>query len=464
MKTTAPFSSAKQRLLGQYLKGAVSSSVDAIRPRKTGATAPLSFSQEEVYWRELRLGGVPALYNECITIRMLGALNTEALQRAFNEIVRRHEAWRTTFETLAGAARQLVQSAESIDFDFHDLRAIPQQEREAEIIRIVGEKSKQQFHLNRGPLLRPTLFRVADSEYRLYLVAHQIILDGMSAYQIFPSELASLYLAFSKDEPSPLPELPIQYGDFACWQREYLQKELPKQTAYWRKVLGRSRVPTHLLAAQRTFRGRIEPFSLPESLGHQVRELARSLNTTTFLVLLTALATVISRRDQQEIVTIGTPSPSGRKRSEVLGLLGYFLNPVALTLTFGKNPSFRDSLLQARGVIAEAISNDDVPIESLARALKCEDIETPNPLFTVSASMQPPQPSLGLPWTVTSMDVESGGSPWRLYFAFIETPQAIFGRAQFNPDLFDTETVREILQGCQTVLRDACSQSLAVSR
>lgn len=451
-------------LLDQYLKGAVSSSVDAIRPRKTGVMAPLSFSQEEVYWRELRLGGVPALYNECITIRLLGALNTEALQRAFNEIVRRHEAWRTTFETLAGAARQLVQSAESIDFDFHDLRAIPEREREAEIIRMVGEKSKQPFLLNRGPLLRPTLVRVADSEHRLYLIAHQIILDGMSAYQIFPSELAALYLAFSNNRPSPLPELAIQYGDFACWQREYLQKELPKQTAYWRKGLKSSPAPTHMLAAQQTFRGHIEPFSLPESLSHQVRELARSLNTTTFLVLLTALAIVISRRDQQEVVTIGTPSPSGRKRIEVLGLLGYFLNPVALTLTFGNNPSFQESLLQARGVIAEAMSNDDVPIESLARELKCEDIETPNPFFTVSASMQPPQPNLGLPWTVSSMDIESGGSPWDLYFAFIETPRTILGRVQFNPDLVDTETVREILQRFQTVIRDACSQSLAASR
>jgi hypothetical protein len=303
---------------------------------------------------------------------------------------------------------------------------------------------------------------MSESEHRLFLTAHQIILDGLSAYQIFPSELAAFYQHFSAGTTPGLPELPVQAADFALWQREWLSVNAAKQVDYWRNRLGggslRASWPVKARPTTRRFRGCIHKFSFPKDLSDQIKELSRRLGTTLFLVLLTGLATVLQRYTSQKEIVLGTLSPSGRKRSEAMGLLGYFLNPVALKLNFHDQPTFRELSSQAQTVLLEAMSNDDVPIERLARELGLGDDSSPSPFFTAVISMQPPMRPMDLPWSVTTMDVDSGGSPWDFYLAFIDSADGLIGRAQFNPDLFDTKNIGCALQDLQHVLRSASQE------
>jgi hypothetical protein len=389
---------------------------------------------------------------------MLGLLDPDVLERSFNEIIRRHEVWRTTFETKAGQPVQIVHPHRPVRLSRIDLRGLRERERETEAIRLVGEDVRRPFQLDKGPLLRPTLVRMSDEDYRLFLAAHQIVVDGRSAYQIYPSELAAHYKAFLAGQPSPLPELTIQCADFAWWQREYLNGEESRQVNYWREQLGgnlpvRGCPTENPSSVARSCYGHIHPFAFSPQVSTQVREVSRRFNSTLFIVLLTGLATVLYRDEKHgyekrgEIV-LGTLSPSGRKQSEVMDLLGYFLNPVTLRLNCDAHNAFGELLQHARSIVSGAIANDDVPIERLARALEGQD---------GSDSLQPPTPDFGLPWTVTSMDVDSGGSPWPLYLAFIDRPEGIIGRAQFNPSLFEIGTIKRVLQDLQCFFETICA-------
>src|SRR6267154_349296 len=364
MQGLGQLSEVKRVLFDRYSQGRDSSG-PKIGRRPQRSTALLSVVQEQLYCREFQFAGNPPLYNECITIRMLGPLDSDVLERSFNEIIRRHEAWRTSFETKAEQPIQVVHPPKPMQFSRVDLRGLPEAEREHEAVRLVGKDVRRPFQLNNGPLLRPTLVRMSDEEHRLFLVAHQIIVDGRSAYQIYPSELATHYKSFLAGQPSPLPELKIQCADFAWWQREYLNGEESRQVNYWREQLSgnlpvrgwRTAKPS---SAARSCYGRIHPFAFSPQLSTQVRELSRRLNSTLFLVLLTGLATVIHRYEERGDVVLGTLSPSGRKQSEVMDLLGYFLNPVTLRINCGAHTTFGELLRHARGVVSDAMSNDDV--------------------------------------------------------------------------------------------------------
>jgi hypothetical protein len=460
MPETTQFSDTKRALLSQYLRGCVSPS-PMIGARPPGTTPPLSLVQEPLYLRELRLGGNPPIYNECITIRMQGSLDVDVLERSFHEIVRRHEAWRTSFETKAGGPIQIIHPEMFVPFAKFDLHGMGEAEVEAEAFRLVSDEVRRPFQLNRPPLLRPILVRTGTEEHRLFLVAHQIIVDGKSAYQIYPSELAALYKAFSEYRSSPLPELEIQFADFAYWQREWFEEQREKQILYWRKELGGdlavSTWPMERPATSSSkFQGNIQPFSFSQQLSERMRETARRLNSTLFLTLLSGLATVIHRQTREDRVVLGTLSPSGRKRSEVMGLLGYFLNPIALRLNCGIHKSFSELLSDAGKVVYDAMSNDVVPIEYLARELGANEDCDPHPFFNAAISLQPSMPDVGLPWSVTTMDVTSGGSPWPFYIAFIDRPEGIAGRVQFNPFLLETDTVESVLDDLQHVFEAVC--------
>ena len=463
MQDAPLLSDAKRALLDRYLRGVGSRGNVEIRRRSLGSAAPLSVVQEQLYRRELQVPHIPPLYNECVNLRMLGPLDVIALEAAFNEVIKRHEAWRTTFETQAGRPVQVVHPAVPVRLPLVDLQGIPETEREAAALRLASDDVLQPFDVRRGPLLRPRLVRINETEHRLLLTAHQIVLDGLSAYQIFPSELATVYKAFSAGQTASLPELPVQCADFAVWQREWLSLNAARQVDYWRNRLGSESLtpswPAKPRPAAHRFRGCIQQFSFPAALSDQIKELSRTLGTTLFLVLLTGLATVLHRYTNQKEIVLGTLSPSGRKRSEAMGLLGYFLNPVALKLSFSERSTFRELSSQAQTVLLEAMSNDDVPVERLARELNMGDDSSPSPFFTAVISMQPPMRPMDLPWSVTTMDVDSGGSPWDFYLAFIDGPDGLIGRAQFNPDLFDTKAIECALQDLQGVLWEASREA-----
>jgi surfactin family lipopeptide synthetase A len=460
----APLSEAKRKLLEKYLRegGAAATRESVITRRPSAEPAPLSLSQEQLWLRERGTHGIAPLYNECVVLRMSGPLDVPVLERGFVEIIRRHEIWRTSYVTSNGQPVQFVHPAsDEFRLQLLDLRSLPTSaRREAEAQRVIGDMVRQPFDLKEGPLLRARLVRMDDSEHRLFLCAHLSIVDGVSVYQVFPSELATLYSAYAFGRPSPLPPLTVQFGDYAYWQRQWLQgREMAKQVAYWRKQLagqlpalnwptGRTR------PARETFRGTIRSFTFPRYLGEAVKALGKQEGVTLFMTLLAAFVALLHRYTEQEDIVVGTPSPAGRKRSEVQKLLGYFLNPVALRFDLAGNPSFRELLRRTQRATLEAISNDDVPMETLAQELKLKPDAGRNPFFTVAISLQPPMPQLDLEWSVTSMDIESGGAPWDLYVAFIERTEGIMGRVQYNTDLFDPETITRMLEHLQRLLKN----------
>jgi aspartate racemase len=378
---------------------------------------------------------------------MIGPLDVVILERSLAEIFRRHEVWRTKFEERARQVAAALLPSVAVTLTAIDLRGLAAELREAEAVRMVEEQLRRSELFAAGPMVRPMLVRMADNEHRLYLMAHLMVLDGVSAYQILPSELASLYSAFAAGKPSPLAELPLQFSDFAHAQRERLKAETAKQTAYWRSRL--QDAPALEKREQSAFRGVIRRFAVPAEVSEAIKRTSRQENSTLFLTLLAVFAALLRQRTKDNDVVVGTLSPAGRKRSEFQGLLGYFLNPVALRFRFEDNPTFHELLGQTRKAMSEAMANDDVPIEQLASELLPGGASGHNPFFSAAISLQPPMPTLDLPqglsMTVTTMDVDSGGSPWDLYLAFIDSADGLAGRVQFNPDLFDESGVENLI-------------------
>lgn len=455
-------SDAKRKLLEKYYRGSsgrVASPGAAIAARPQGAPAPVSLSQEPLLLREQRMQGGPPLYNECVHLRMKGPLDVLMLEKSLCEVIRRHEIWRTSYAVKDGQLTQVIRTPpEELELPVIDLTSRPKTEADTEIQRIAGEAIRQPFDLKQGPLLRARMFKTEDADHSLFLTAHLSIVDGVSVYQVFPSELAALYRAYSNGQPSPLPDLPVQFADYAYWQRKWLQAgEADRQIAYWRKQLA-GPVPVLNWPVDRarpdreTFSGAIRSFALANELVVALGTLSRQEGTTLFMALLSGLVSLLHLYTRQDDIIVGTPSPSGRKRSEVQKLLGYFLNPVALRFTLTGGPTFRILLRQAQRVILEALSNDDVPLEALAHELKANPDSSRNPFFTVAMSLQPPMPKMDLEWSVTSMDIGSGGAPWDLYLAFINRPTETTARVQYNPDLFDAETVENLMTDYQALL------------
>lgn len=460
---SSTLSEAKRSLLGKYQSGRAVLPAARILRRREGVLAPLTLSQEELWRREQRVPEIPPLYNECVTVRMMGQLDVPALERALTAITTRHEIWRTTFETKGGAPVQVVHSSATLKLRTIDLRGLQEDMRESETLRLMDAEAARPFRLAHEPPLRPILVRTDEQEHRLYLIAHQIILDGPSAYQIFPVELATLYKGFTTGVLPELAQLPIQCSDFSVWQREQKDISIQRQLEYWHKQLGDNHLlsqwPHRKPGTGRSYRGMIQPFAFSPEASERIKLFSHRENATLFSTLVASFAAFLHSKNKEEKIFLGTLSPSGRKRSEVLGLLGYFLNPVALKFEFGSDPTLVDLIHQARLVTAEAIGHDDVPIEQVARHLKAENT-SPSPFFRAAVSLQPSTPDLGVDWAVSSMDVQSGGSPWELYIAFIDRPTGLLGRVQFDPTVFDPERISRLLKEFEYLLLHECSSFL----
>ncbi len=433
-----------------------------IAVRADAGPAPLSFGQKDIWRTAQSMPAVP-LYNETITIHRRGPLDVRALEHALGEIVRRHEAWRTTFHvTDEGQVVQRVEPWEPVALAWHDLRALPEERRLPSALRLAGEDARRPFDLTHDRLFRARLVRLGDDEHRLFMAVHQILLDGVSVYRVLVPELAALYDAFVAGRQASLPALPVQVSDFAAWQRAWLRGEvLERQLSYWKGQLADRPGPLCWPADRRrpphqTHRGAIHPFTLPAALGAELHALAAREGTTLFVTLLAAFARLLHRYTAQERLVLGTPSPAGRKRSEVQGLLGYFLNPVSLCLDLSGGPTFPELLAQARRVVADAVSHDDVPFGRLVDELRAGDDPARHPFFTVAISQEPPMPDVGSGWDMTPMDVTSGAARWDLYLVLDHRPgRQVLGRVQYNPDLFEASTVSALVTDYERVLEDA---------
>ena len=422
-------------------------SADGVARLVTGDTAPLSFAQQQIWLHAQMVPGLP-IYNEPVTIQRHGALDVRALGRALTEIVRRHHAWRTAFQLVDGEPVQVIQPVAPVLLPLTDLSHLPPSQREAEARRLANEDALRPFDLSEGPLFRVLLVRLSDNEHRLFFTLHHIIFDGYSIYRVLLGELATLYAAYARGEDSPLTELPVQYPDFAVWEREWLVRDdrLASQLAYWRRQL-QDNSPVELSSDRRrppiqSFRGAIHPLAISKDLSDALKLLSRREGTTLFMTLLAGFAVLLQRYCPQDSVAIGTVS-SGRKRSELEGLLGYFLNPVVLRNDLSGNPTFRELLRRTRNVVLDALSNDDAPFTHVVNEVRPSRSLSVTPLFQVLLTLEPPLPDTQDGWTValTQSEVDTGITKFDLCLELDDRPNGIIGRFKYSTDLFQPETI-----------------------
>jgi hypothetical protein len=457
---TTVLSETKRKLLERYMSGCGShaqGTPPVIVRRPPGEQAPLSLVQEQVWHHASATNRVSSFYNESITIHRTGDMDRTVLEHSLAEIIRRHEVWRTTFDTIEGQPSQVIHPALSkVEIPLIDLRRIPKALREREALRLASEDARRPFDLKKGPLVRALLATFDDRTHRLFLTMHQTVTDGVSVYQILPTELTILYAAFCADEPSPLPNLALQYADVAYSERQLLKQGVfEKQLAYWQNQLAgelpflqwpRERVRT----TTPSFRGAIHAFTLPQPLRDGLRDLSQREGVTLFTTLLAGFTALRFRYTEQEDIITGTVAPAGRKRLEVRKLLGYFLNPVTLRIDLSGDPTVRELLQQCREVTFGALSNDDVPLEYLMERLRPK---LPRHLpFNVAITLAPPLPELNPGWNQTPMDVDSGWAKWDLYLELSDRPTEIVGRAQYSTDIFTPSSVAGLLQDFRVIL------------
>lgn len=457
-------SDAKRILLEKCVRGEfVPAPIPLARTRQRKAELPLSLSQEQVWLQAQASGGVPPFYNETITIHRTGSLSIAALRRSLLEIIRRHQAWRTTFVMQNGQTHQVIHSVpEEFPLSVVDLSHKPPTEGIREGLRLATEQARDPFDLERGPLVRALLVCLADRQHRLFVNMHQIITDGISVYEVLPTELTTLYESYATGTVAQLPDLPMQSADFAIWQRDWLKGEIQeRQLKYWRKQLGNGvsvlSWPEDPPLRTQTYRGALKPFTIAREILDTLNEVRRNAAVSLFAVLVAALAALLHAYSSQDEITVGTLAPCGRHRLEFRKLLGYFLNPVALRLKISNETSFRELMIQAQQVIADAISHDDVPFEFVLKELGLSSEPNYCPLFQIAISLAPSLVPLPPGWDMTPMDVESGGSRWDLYLELSERPECLMGRAQYNPDLFKLDTLTAMLDDFQVVLKVAGS-------
>ncbi len=457
----AQYSEAKKQLLERRLRGELGlrPSTQAIPPRKPGQTIPLSYAQEQV-WLHAQLAGDFPLYNEPVTIHYSGALNVAALEESFNEILRRHEAWRTFFSVVDGQPAQEVVPSLSISLPVLDLRNLPQAERNAAALAIATADARRPIDLGRVPLFGARLIRLDNEEYRLYLTLSHIIFDGVGFYRVFLPELATLYKAFGAGKPSPLPEPVIQYPDFACWQRQTMTTEtLAKDIEFWGKQLSRN-LPDSYLPGDRTpkraltFRGSMYPFRLSKSLTAKLGAFCRAEDVSLFHVLFAAFAALLYRYSGEEVIPIGSIT-AGRDRPETEALLGYFLNTVVFPCDLSGNPSFRTLVQRFRNLTIDVLEHDQLPFEHLVKELKVRRNPGRNPLFQAMFSLDPPLPEIDPAWRLTQMDVDTGASKYDLYLELGERSAEVLARFHYGTDLFNSAMIAAMANHWQRLLEGA---------
>jgi amino acid adenylation domain-containing protein len=440
----ARLSEARRALLEKYLRGEMArqKSENAIIPRRGLERAPLSYSQQQI-WLHSQLAGADLIYNEPITIHHHGELNVSALEQSFGEIVRRHEAWRTTFEWEGDNGVQIVQEAPAnISIPFNDLRSHPR--KEAEALRLATEDARRPFDLRRGPMYRPRLLRLSERDYRLFIALHHIIFDGVSLYRIFVPELLACYEALVQERPVPLAELPIQYPDYAVWQRESIARLAPEHLAYWEAVL--RDLPDLELKTDRprpatqTFTGAMELFEIPAATETQLKALSQDHGATLFMTMTAAFMTLLQNYSGQEDIVIGGIT-SGRKRDETMGLLGCFLNTIPIRCAFPKALPFTEVLARVRMATLGALSHDEVPFEMLVQQFAQRRDLSRAPLVQALIVVEPPLDPLPEGWEFTHMDVEMGTTKFDLQLGLDDRAHGFSGRFIYNTDLFDRETI-----------------------
>ncbi len=429
-----------------------------------GPPLPLSFAQQRL-WLLDRLEPGSIAYNMPLAARLRGPLDVRALERTLAEVVRRHESLRTVFDGAGAGPVQVVLPAAGVPLPVSDLAGLPTGERDAEAHRLAGEEARRPFDLRAGPLLRVRLLRLAPGEHVLVLAMHHIVADGWSMGVLF-RELSAIYAAYLAGAPSPLPELPVQYADFAAWQRAWLAGGvLERQLAWWRERLAGApavlEIPVdHPRRAAPGGRAATIVRTIPRPAAERVRSLARREGATTFMVLLAALDVLLARWSGEDDVVVGTPV-ANRGRRETEGLIGFFVNTLALRTDVSGNPAFRELLGRVRETALGAHQHQDVPFERLVEALAPERSLAHTPLFQVIFSVDD---GAGAPRPLGDVRAEpfpAGTSAARFDLAVMvmDGDEGMAVGFSFREALWDPATMERAAGACALLLEAAAADA-----
>jgi Condensation domain len=456
-KTTA-ISSKRHALLLRLLKkeGVNVAGSRIISRRRNREAFPLSYAQQRL-WFLNQLEPDSSFYNVPAAVRLTGPLNVPALEGALGEIVRRHEVLRTTFPTIDGQPFQVISPSGSFSLSVINLMELPEAERETCARKIASLEAKRPFNLNFGPLLRSCILRLSEEEHILHLNVHHIVFDGKSI-GIFFRELEVLYAAFSRGDPSPLAELPVQYADYAAWQREWLQGAmLEKQIAYWKQQLARApalELPTdHPRPQVQSYHGAMKTFSLPAELSEAIRAFSRREKATLFMTLLASWMALLFFYSEQDDLVVGTDIAS-RNRVELEELIGFFGNQLVLRADLSGNPSFRQLLERVRVTTLGAYAHQDLPFEQLVKELKPKREPGRSPLFQIKFMLEnePAQPLALEGLQQKPVGAEIAAAKFDLLLTMISMKHTLAGSLEYSTDIFEGTRITRMLEEFKLLL------------
>ena len=449
--------SEKKHILFELQRKANLSGKRQIPLREDRQSAPLSFAQQRLWFLDQLEPNSP-VYNLKKTVKLTGTIQVDALQKALDGIVRRHETLRTTFSSTDGIPLQIIGEPGHVDLTVIDLTSSSEDDREIRLTNVLRNEAQRPFNLSKDPLLRATLVHLNDQEHVLLLVIHHIASDDWSN-GILLHELGTSYRSFITGIPLSLVSLPIQYADFAVWQRQWLQGEtLDAQLSYWKKKLAGA-PPSIELPTDRprppiqTSHGRTQRGILPTHLYEAIKILGQRESTTLFMTLLAAFNVLLFRYTHQKDILIGTPI-AGRTRIETEPLIGFFVNTLVLRTDLSGNPTFRELLQRVREVALDAYAHQDLPFEKLVEELQPERSLSQSALFQVMFALQnAPRPPWELPGlTIAQLEVESNTARFDLTLTVIEKAKELHMRFGYNTDLFDDTTITRMQNHFQTLL------------
>ncbi|HVU32193.1 MAG TPA: amino acid adenylation domain-containing protein [Opitutaceae bacterium] len=429
----------------------------SIPRRPAGGDVPLSFAQERLWFIDQLEPGT-AVYNVCQAVRLQGLLDSIALERTLNEIVRRHEVLRTNFVAHDGHPIQVIHPDRELTLAFVDLSGWQDGTGEEELQRRLKEEARRPFDLAHDLMIRALLIRTSAVEHTLMLTMHHIVSDGWSIGILF-RELATLYPAFRRGQPAAAPELPIQYADYVFWEREAMQgPAVEKPLDFWRRQL-KSPLPVlelpvdHPRSVAPMSRGAARTIQLPRPLTQALKALGQQEGATLFMTLLATFQTLLYRWTGQEDIVVGSVV-AGRRKVELEKLIGFFVNTLVFRGDLGGSPTFRELLGRTRDTAVAALAHQDLPFERLVKELRPDRSLSRHPLFQVMFVLQnAPMAPTNLPeLRLEPLDVDTGTAKFDLTLSMIETPEGLRAALEYNADLFEPATIGRMLGALHTLL------------
>ncbi|MFN6501577.1 MAG: amino acid adenylation domain-containing protein [Nostoc sp. DedQUE01] len=456
------------KLLAQMATQAIPS-ISFTQEEKNTSIHPLSFAQQGLWFINQLTPDSPT-YNIPIIITFQGCVNLTALQDSLNEIIKRHEALRTSFTVVDGQPVQVINQALPLTLDIEDLRSLSQGESAGRTLReriqqaqsLAREFAQQPFDLSAQSLVRAKILHLNDKNYQLLVTLHHIIADGWSI-SLLIKELAALYEAFSLGK-SPLPELPIQYGDFANWQRKSLDGDrIQRLLNYWKQKLSGEltvlQLPTDRPRSPvQTFNGAQAKLVFSQTLTKELKNLSRQQGVTLFMTLLAGFKTLLYRYTGQTDILVGSPI-ANRNRAEIQSLIGFFVNVLVMRTDLSGDLSFEDLLARVKSTALEAYTHQDLPFEKLVEELKPSRDLSYNPLFQVMFVLQNvPKPNLSLSdVSITYEEGYNGTSKFDLTVFMEDSDEGLIATCEYNTNLFNADTINRMLEHFETLLESIVS-------